>query len=167
MTSKELDVLVLKYLKGDEQAFDDIYYATQTAVYLTIKTYIKEPQIVEDLMQDTYVRVIKNIEKYHIGTSFNAWITCIARNTAINYYNKAKRVDIVEVDNPIFSVESRESKLDYYLSFLEGIEKDIVIYHLVLNCQFKEIAQITGIPKSTVFTKYKNAIAKIRKSIEV
>ena len=66
-----------------------------------------------------------------------------------------------------FSVESRESKLDYYLSFLEGIEKDIVIYHLVLNCQFKEIAQITGIPKSTVFTKYKNAIAKIRKSIEV
>ena len=42
MTSKELDVLVRKYLKGDSLAFDDIYYETQTSVYLSIKTYIKD-----------------------------------------------------------------------------------------------------------------------------
>ena len=165
MTSRELDLFVRKYLNGDNDAFDDIYYETQTSVYLSIKTYIREPQVIEDLMQDTYVRAINNISKYKIGTNFKAWISCIARNIAINYYNREKKMEILEVDNPVFAQESEDSKLDYYLSFLEGIEKDIVIYHIVLNMKFGEIARIIEMPQSTVFAKYKSAINKIRKSI--
>ena len=162
MTSKELDVLVRKYLKGDSQAFDDIYYETQTSVYLSIKTYIKDGQVIEDLMQDTYVRAIQNITKYKLGTNFKAWISCIARNIAINYYNKEKKVELVEIDNPVLSVEDSDSKLDYYLSFLEGVERDIVIYHIVLDMKFKDIATIVELPQSTVFAKYKGAIEKIK-----
>ena len=165
MTSRELDLFVRKYLNGDNDAFDDIYYETQTSVYLSIKTYIREPQVIEDLMQDTYVRAINNISKYKIGTNFKAWISCIARNIAINYYNREKKMEILEVDNPVFAQESEDSKLNYYLSFLEGIEKDIVIYHIVLNMKFGEIARIIEMPQSTVFAKYKSAINKIRKSI--
>ena len=165
MTSRELDLFVRKYLNGDNDAFDDIYYETQTSVYLSIKTYIREPQVIEDLMQDTYVRAINNISKYKIGTNFKAWISCIARNIAINYYNRERKMEILEVDNPVFAQESEDSKLNYYLSFLEGIEKDIVIYHIVLNMKFGEIARIIEMPQSTVFAKYKSAINKIRKSI--
>ena len=162
MTSKELDVLVRKYLKGDSLAFDDIYYETQTSVYLSIKTYIRDQQIIEDLMQDTYVRAIQNITKYKLGTNFKAWISCIARNIAINYYNKEKKIELVEIDNPALSVENSDSKLNYYLSFLEGVERDIVIYHIVLDMKFKDIAKIVGLPQSTVFAKYKSAIEEIK-----
>lgn len=162
MTSKELDVLVRKYLKGDSFAFDDIYNETQTSVYLSIRTYLKDQQIIEDLMQDTYVRAIQNISKYKLGTNFKAWISCIARNIAINYYNKEKKVELVEIDNPVLSVENSDSKLDYYLSFLEGVERDIVIYHIVLDMKFKDIAKIVELPQSTVFAKYKNAIEHIK-----
>lgn len=162
MTSKELDVLVRKYLKGDSFAFDDIYNETQTSVYLSIRTYLKDQQIIEDLMQDTYVRAIQNITKYKLGTNFKAWISCIARNIAINYYNKEKKVELVEIDNPVLSVENSDSKLDYYLSFLEGVERDIVIYHIVLDMKFKDIAKIVELPQSTVFAKYKNAIEHIK-----
>ncbi len=162
MTSKELDVLVRKYLKGDSFAFDEIYNETQTSVYLSIRTYLKDQQIIEDLMQDTYVRAIQNITKYKLGTNFKAWISCIARNIAINYYNKEKKVELVEIDNPILSVENSDSKLDYYLSFLEGVERDIVIYHIVLDMKFKDIAKIVELPQSTVFAKYKTAIEHIK-----
>ena len=162
MTSRELDVFVRKYLNGDSFAFDDIYYETQTSVYLSIKTYIKDRQVIEDLMQDTYVRAIDNITKYKIGTNFKAWISCIARNIAINYYNKEKRVDILEVDNQVFSAEDSSSKLDYYLSFLDGVDRDIVIYHVVLDMKFKDIAKIIDLPQSTIFAKYKKAIEKIK-----
>lgn len=165
MTSKELDALVQKYQKGDRDAFDDIYYETQTSIYLSIKTYIKEPQVIEDLMQDTYVRVIQNIDKYKKGTNFKAWVSCIARNIAINYYNKEKRVDILDVDDKVFAVEKKDSKLDYYLSLVDGIEKEIVVYHIVLDMKFKDIAAILEIPQSTVFAKYKSAINKIKKSL--
>ena len=162
MTSKELDVLVRKYLKGDSFAFDEIYNETQTSVYLSIRTYLKDQQIIEDLMQDTYVRAIQNITKYKLGTNFKAWISCIARNIAINYYNKEKKVELVEIDNPVLSVENNDSKLDYYLSFLEGVERDIVIYHIVLDMKFKDIAKIVELPQSTVFAKYKTAIEHIK-----
>ena len=165
MTSRELDVLVCRYLNGDELAFDDIYYETQTPIYLSIRTYIKDRQVIEDLMQDTYVRVIQNITKYKIGTNFKAWVSCIARNIAINYYNKEKKVELKEIDNPTFSIESNDSKLDYYLSFLEGEDRDIVIYHIVLDMKFKDIAKMLEIPQSTVFVKYKQAIEKIRVNI--
>lgn len=165
MKPKELDVLVQRYRTGDKDAFDDIYYETQTSIYLSIKTYIKEPQVIEDLMQDTYVRIIQNIEKYKLGTNFKAWVSCIARNIAINYYNKEKRVDILDVTDNVFAQEKNESKLEYYLSLVEGIEKDIVIYHIVLEMKFKQIAEIVELPQSTVFAKYKSAIEKIRKNL--
>ena len=165
MTSKELDVLVQKFQQGDRNVFDDIYYEIQTPIYLSIKTYIKEPQVIEDLMQDTYVRLIQNIEKYKKGTNFKAWVSCIARNIAINYYNREKRVDILDVNDNVFSQPGNESKLDYYLSLIDGIERDIVIYHIVLDMKFKEIAKILEVPQSTVFAKYKVAIEKIKKSL--
>lgn len=165
MTGKELDALVQRYQAGDRDAFDDIYYETQTSVYLSIKTYIREPQIIEDLMQDTYVRVIQNIEKYKKGTNFKAWISCVARNIAINYYNKEKRVDILDVNDVTFVQEEPESKLDYYLSLVEGIERDVIIYHIVLDMKFKDIAKIMEIPQSTVFAKYKSAIEKMKKNL--
>ena len=165
MVSKELDALVQKYQQGNVDAFDDIYYETQTSVYLSIKTYIREPQIIEDLMQDTYVRAIQNINKYQKGTNFKAWISCIARNIAINYYNKEKRIDVLDVTNPVFAQEEDESKLNYYLSFVEGIERDVVVYHIVLGMKFKDIAKILDIPQSTVFAKYKTAITKIRNNL--
>lgn len=165
MKPKELDVLVQRYRTGDKDAFDDIYYETQTSIYLSIKTYIKEPQVIEDLMQDTYVRIIQNIEKYKLSTNFKAWVSCIARNIAINYYNKEKRVDILDVTDNVFAQEKSESKLEYYLSLVEGIERDIVIYHIVLEMKFKQIAEIVELPQSTVFAKYKSAIEKIRKNL--
>ena len=165
MVSKELDALVQKYQQGNVDAFDDIYYETQTSVYLSIKTYIREPQIIEDLMQDTYVRAIKNMEKYKFGTNFKAWISCIARNIAINYYKREKRIEILDVTSPVFSQEDDDSKLNYYLSFLEGIERDIVVYRIVMNMKIKEISRIVELSPSSVYAKYNSAIKKIKENI--
>lgn len=165
MTSKELDNLILNYRNGDINAFDDIYYETQTSVYLSIRVFITKKEIIEELMQDTYVKAINNLEKYKIGSNFKAWISCVARNIAINYYNHEKVIEIKEVTDPAFICESKESKLNYYLSFLEGLDREIVIYHIVLDMKFKEIAEIINQPLSSVFLIYKKAIEKIKKNI--
>ena len=63
-------------------------YKTKKYVYLSIYTYVKNQMTIDDLMQDTYMKAIDNLKSYKIGTNFYAWISMIARNTAINYYNK-------------------------------------------------------------------------------
>ena len=111
------------------------------------------------------MKIIDNINSYKIGTNFCAWVSTIARNIAINYYNKNKKVDVLDPDDVVFQTESKESKLNYYLSFLDGVEKDIVIYHIILNMTFKEIGSILNMPFQTVFYEYKKAIKKIKSEI--
>ena len=161
---KNLDRHIQKYLDGDSYEFDYIYEETKKYVYLSIYTYVKNQMTLDDLMQDTYKKAIDNLESYKIGTNFYAWISMIARNTAINYYSKNKRVDIVEEyiggENP-----NSDSLVSFALNILDGLERDIVIYHIVLNMKFDDISKIIDKPLGTIYSIYKKAIKKIKNKI--
>ena len=161
---KNLDRHIQKYLDGDSYEFDYIYEETKKYVYLSIYTYVKNQMTIDDLMQDTYMKAIDNLKSYKIGTNFYAWISIIARNTAINYYNKNKRVDVVEEyiggENP-----NSDSLVSFALNILDGLERDIVMYHIVLNMKFDDISKIIGKPLGTVYSIYKKAIKKIKNKI--
>ena len=161
---KNLDKHIQKYLDGDNYEFDYIYEETKKYVYLSIYTYIKNQMTIDDLMQDTYMKAIDNLKSYKIGTNFYAWISIIARNTAINYYNKNKRIDIVEEyiagENP-----NSDSLVSFALSVLNGLERDVVMYHIVLNMKFDDISKIIDKPLGTVYSIYKKAIQKIKNKI--
>lgn len=165
MKERKLDDLIYYYIKGNKECFDDIYYQTYNAVYLSIRIIIKERQIIEELIQDTYMKALDNLNNYQRGTNFIAWISRIARNLSINYYNREKRIELKEDNNPAFLIESKESKLEFYLNILNEEERSIVIYHLILNFKFKEISKIINMPLSSVFAVYKKAIEHIKKRI--
>lgn len=161
---KNLDRHIQKYLDGDSYEFDYIYEETKKYVYLSIYTYVKNQMTIDDLMQDTYMKAIDNLKSYKIGTNFYAWISIIARNTAINYYNKNKRVDVVEEyiggENP-----NTDSLVSFALNILDGLERDVVIYHIVLNMKFDDISKIIDKPLGTIYSIYKKAIQKIKNKI--
>ena len=164
MKNKDLDIHIQRYLDGDSYEFDYIYEETKKYVYLSIYTYIKNQMIIEDLMQDTYMKALENLESYKIGTNFYAWISIIARNLAINCYNKNKREDIVE-ENIATENPNNDSLITYSLSILTGLEKDIFIYHIVLNMKFNDISKIVNKPLATVYSIYKKAIKNIKKKL--
>ena len=166
-SNKNLDKLIKEYLNGNDEAFDAIYYATQKSVYLSIRLIIKDSFDIEDLMQDTYLKALENLSKYKLGTNFNAWISKIARNNAINFYNKNKRVVYSEDLDLLPSEDNKDNMLDYYLSFLAGLEKDIVIYKVILDMSYKEISQVIDKPISTIHDIYKRAIKRIKDEVQV
>lgn len=168
MNAKELEKLVERYRNGEQELFDDIYYETQKGVYLSISTIIKDKSTVEDLMQDVYIKAINNLASYRVGTNFSAWICTIARNHAINYYKRKKRetlVDEIDEDYLFTANDNRDSVLAKALAILEGEERDIILYHIVLNFKFKDIANMLNISLSTAFFIYKKALNKIKKEL--
>lgn len=168
MNAKELEKLVERYRNGEQELFDDIYYETQKGVYLSISTIIKDKSTVEDLMQDVYIKAINNLASYKVGTNFSAWICTIARNHAINYYRRKKHetlVDEIDEDYLFTTNDNRDSVLSKALAILEGEERDIILYHIVLNFKFKDIANMLNIPLSTAFFIYKKALNKIKKEL--
>ena len=90
MTNKELNIYIEKYKQGDQEAFSIIYKETYQSVYYTIYLLTKNNMLIDDFVQDTYLKVIDKIDSYQLGTNFHAWISKIARNIAINHYNKTK-----------------------------------------------------------------------------
>lgn len=160
----ELDKHVLMYLNGNTSEFNEIYELTKKAVYLSIMPYIKKRDVIEDIMQDTYLKVIEKISYYKIGTNFIGWISVIARNNAINYYNKEKRIEVLE-EVDVIANDDKDSLLSRALNILEGLEKDVIIYHIVLNLKFKEISKILNMPISTIYLLYKQALKKIKNKL--
>lgn len=163
----KLDSLIRNYLNGDKDCFNMIYEETKQSVYLSIYAIIKDHNAINDLMQDTYLKALDNITSYQIGTNFKAWISKIARNNALNYYNKNQRIDYLDIedyDNK-FAKDISTPLIDTALRILEGKEKDIFIYRIILDYKFKDIAHILDINLKTAFYLYKKAITKIKEQI--
>ena len=163
----KLDSLIRNYLNGDKDCFNLIYEETKQSVYLSIYAIIKDHNAINDLMQDTYLKALDNITSYQMGTNFKAWISKIARNNALNYYNKNQRVDYLDIedyDNK-FAKDMSTPLIDTALRILEGKEKDIFIYRIILDYKFKDIAHILDINLKTAFYLYKKAITKIKEQI--
>lgn len=162
MNSKKIDKYIKRFMKGDQDAFNVIYHETYTYVYLTIRNYTGSVVYVEDLIQETYMKVIDSLESYTLGTNFYAWVTSIARNLTINYLKNRNRVEIRDITNPCFEKEIENLEISHYLDKLLDNEKEIVIYHLVFGFNFKKISELTGLSYNQVYYTYKKAVERIR-----
>jgi RNA polymerase sigma-70 factor (ECF subfamily) len=168
MDHQKLDDYVVRYLEGDSTAFDVIYEETKKSVFLSIHNIIRDQSLIEDLMQETYMKAINYLEHYRIGTNFQAWISRIARNTALNFLKKRSREDILDPQEGVFLNRgfTENRTLDFALDLLSELEREIVIYRIVLNFSFKDISKILEIPLGTVFWNYQKAISKIKKELD-
>jgi len=172
MASEELKALVKELQDGNISTFDRIYHLTKDTVYYTILSVMKDSNISEDLMQETYLKALEKIHSYKPKASFVAWITTIARNLAYNEYNRRKReLKINPTENEFIfgSVEStseNELIVKELLEKLNDTEREIVILHVIGDLKHKEIAKLLGIPLGTVTWKYNQSIKKLKSDIE-
>lgn len=168
MNHRLLEQAVKQFKKGQEEAFDIIYEETKTKVYYTILNIVKDHALAEDLMQETYLKMIEALPNYKIQSQFPAWIAMIAKNLAINTYNKRKKETLVDVsENPsLFGETLENNETSYYLkSLLNKLnpdEKEIVIRHVLLDQKHKEIAAELNKPLGTITWLYSEAIKKLR-----
>ena len=116
-----------------------------------------------DLLQETSLKALGNMEKYTPGTNFKGWVYTIMRNIFINNYRKEVRDQIFvdQTDNLFHINTSRE--LDYYVTDNGYDTKEIyrVVYSLprdyripflmhISGFKYREIAERLGLPLGTV-----------------
>ena len=92
----DLGDLVEKAQRGDTEAFGKIYDALVTSVYRYVY-YRVEPQIAEDITEETFMKAWQNISKYKKGASpFSSWVFKIAHNLVCDYYRKHKVTEEID-----------------------------------------------------------------------
>lgn len=82
MTQEDILPLILK---KDDKAFTTLYNMYSKSLYSVISNLIREQEDAEDVLQEVFVKIWKNIESYNESKGrFYTWILNIARNTAID-----------------------------------------------------------------------------------
>lgn len=159
-TDKEL---YKEYLKGNQQAFEEIVKKYKDHIIYFISTYTKNTQIAEDISQDVFIYLLINKDQYDFKYSFKTYLYMIAKCRALNYIKKEKKIiNILEYDKLnieddnleeiIFQNEKntnlrnaiKKLKPDYqqiiYLTTFEGLK-----YKEVAQVMDKNIGQIKGL----------------------
>ncbi len=153
------------FRNNDYGCFDEFYELTSRQIYFTAFSILKDSNLAQDIMQDTYVTFLEKIDSYIIGSNIFAYLTVIARNKSINLYNKSKQV--VFDEEKLVNVPSSEwessNEVKEILSYLDSqIEREIVVYHVLIGYKFKEIADILQEPQGTVLWRYNKAMKTLR-----
>lgn len=162
--------LIRRTLEKDETAFEALYQATKYAVYSMIYAIVKDKDATEDLMQDTYLKMVKALSSYDHSTQFTTWLLTIAKRTAIDYYRKDRRLihmdpsDMESIPDPLEQRSERTMEAERFLKVLSDEERQIVLLKIVDRKRHKEIALLMNKPPGTIAWMYHEALIKMKKA---
>lgn len=90
--------LVKRAQAGDFEAFSTLITKYQRQVFNLAKRMTRNQADAEDILQETMLKAIDNIEKFRGDSSFGTWLYSIALNAGRAFLNQEKRADLKPID---------------------------------------------------------------------
>lgn len=181
--------LIARIAAGDRAAFAKVYEATKSSVYGLALSIVKNRADAEDVMHDSYLKLYRGAQSYRPQGKPLAFILTIVKNTAYNKLRAGQRQELIPHDgltaeerqdgigqsrsesarnktgNSYGQIEDR-IVLDAALEVLDDTESQIVLMHAVTGYKHREIAEMLALNPSTVLSKYRRALEKMRDELE-
>ena len=141
--------------------FDSIYEEYFDRIYYKVVSVVKNESDAEDICQDTFISVYKNLERFREESNIYTWIYRIAINKTYDFFKKRKLE--FEINDDVLSLPEDinfDSKviLEEKLKLLEEKEREIVVLKDIYGYKLKEIAEIKNMNLSTVKSVYYKAL---------
>lgn len=176
--------LVKQYVEGNVACLEMLIERHKERLFTTIYLIVKDTYIAEDLFQETFIKIIRNLKKrkYNEEGKFLPWAMRIARNMAIDYFRKKKRMPTVtgSEGEDVFrklkiSTENREQEIirsekedqvRYFINKLPEEQREVLILRHYGELSFKEIAAMTDVSINTALGRMRYALNNLRKMME-
>ena len=153
-----------------EEIYERIYDDYYKLVYYIVIKIVKDTEDCIEITNDVFLKAFNNISKFDINnnqSSIKSWIVRIAKNEAINFYNKQKKHNIVLDDEYIEKIDSPD--IDKFLLLVEEFkeilteeELDILMFRIYYDLKLREIAEYYNSTTSIIYTKYQNALKVLK-----
>lgn len=91
--------LVARAQAGDWKAFTELLEAHKTKIYALVRRLAANPQDAEDVIQETLLKAIDNIDRFRGDSSFGTWLYTIALNQARAHFAGRKRVELKPIED--------------------------------------------------------------------
>jgi RNA polymerase sigma-70 factor, ECF subfamily len=104
--------------RGDVDAFSELVRSHHPGVRVFLSAHLRDPDVIDDLVQDVFLRAFDRLNTLRDGTAFRAWLLGIARNRALEHLRERLRPRLPAPD-------ALEALLDQtQLSILEGDDEE-------------------------------------------
>jgi RNA polymerase sigma-70 factor (ECF subfamily) len=156
----------------DVSAFRDLMADYGQEVWNFAYVITRKRDLADDITQDVFLKVLRNIGSYRGESAFKTWLFAITRNVAVNYLRSAfvRRVTLVDYIVPRGGHRSAEEEaLDHLYADniwnavlkLPAKYREVLVLDGKYDLSVKEIANIPGQPEGTVKAKLSRARAKM------
>nr|WP_156283929.1 RNA polymerase sigma factor SigW [Paenibacillus sp. NEAU-GSW1] len=173
-------------LKGDQRAFAELVELYQDKLFHMAYRMLNNRQEAEDVVQETFLRVHKNLERYDESLKFSTWIYRIATNLCIDRLRKRKPTYSLDAESSehegldgysMIPSDNRTPESEMLLSetqriIHEAIEslapkyKTVMMLRYIQELSLQEISDVLDMPVTTIKTRVHRGREFLRKKLE-
>ncbi len=168
--------LVQALLQHNNEAYKYLYIYYRSALFSIITQFIDDTETANDILQEVFIAVYKNIDKYDAqkGRLFT-WLHTLTRNTTINktrsknFKVSQKNETITEYVTHIDSKNIQPQQNINLIGLRQQVHQLREEYKAIIELSYyngftqEEIAKTLDIPLGTVKTRLRNALIELRK----
>ncbi len=167
--------IVRRAARGDARAHEIIYRAFAAPVYSLCLRFTRIPAQAEDLVQETFIEVMRSISKFRGEAALGSWIRRIAVSKALMYLRSAWTArgqslaedwhEVTPGDVATHGVSGKPEAaldLDAALANLSSVSRAVVWLHDVEGFTHKEIAKMMGRTESFSKSQLSRAYQRLR-----
>lgn len=168
--------IILRCQDGELELFEHLYDMYRNDLYRFCLFLAKDPDTAADIFQDTWIKAMKNIQRYDSQRDFLKWLFIIAANLQRDRWRRIKRwalllqgLQDVEVPAPEEITLGRQDRELLYrcLGNLPKMQRIPLVLHYIEGFKLEEIAELLRIPVGTVKSRLHNGKKKLKDMMEV
>jgi RNA polymerase sigma-70 factor (ECF subfamily) len=154
---------------GDPAAFNELVARYQHRLYRYLTRLVRDRTTADDLFQQTWLQVVRQVHRYDPARSFDTWLFAIAHNAAMDLLRR-RRGEVLE-DYPMHAPDALDRLIagERAATIAKAMEALPAAYREALTLRFEdgmkleEIAAVTGTPLSTVKSRVHRGLEAVRR----
>lgn len=154
-------------------------------VYHTAYFIVKDPDLAQDILQESFMKAFRNIDRVHEIEKIGAWLATITTRTAIDHLRKMKRWNDFAVDDVLLTKELLNAEIDQIsvveiaaekklikkvmweeIDKLTPAHKEVLYLYYYEDLTYEEISFLLDVKLATVKTRVHRAKLKLKEALE-
>lgn len=182
---QECEQIARALRRRDSAKLDQLIEQYQHRLYRFLLYLTHDPQLAQDLFQETWVRVLERGSQYSARWKFETWLLSVARNLTIDHIRRKQPTNFSEFESdddeaPRFDVaderaeeafqkiqqQQHDDKLGLLLQKLPALYREVLTLRFHEDMQLDEIAHVLNTPLSTVKSRLRRGLDMLQKKLE-
>jgi RNA polymerase sigma-70 factor (ECF subfamily) len=179
MEGRDKEILnLISVSKTRNKGYEMLISDNQKQLYFFIRRMLLNHEDTNDVLQDTFVRVFKGVDKFRGESALGTWMHSIAYREALGHIQRSKRMLKGDWDGNIlenvkqleedthYSGDEMQMRLQAMVAALPEKQRAVFVLKYYEEKKYTEIAEITGTSVGALKASYHHAVEKIKSAIQ-